>query len=134
MTLEERLVQHIKDTGLGVLINDEDAITELTRRAVHEALIQPRRVPRQFGGYEEKTSPLVDAARDIAQETVKRIMEAEIKRLMEDPETMKLVRSALAEAFPHAIQTAAQSFYQSVSQHAYIQATNKVMEHINGNR
>lgn len=101
MTLEERLVQHIKETGLGVLITDEDAITELTRRAVREALLQPKREQDRYGNYsQQKDSPVVEAARVIAKTAIEKVTAAEVERIVADPETMAAIRTAIIAHLP----------------------------------
>ena len=103
MTLEERVVQKIKSDTLMSLVGDEDAILELTRRAVREALYQPKRIPRSYGGFDEKDSMVVEAARDVAKAAVLKVAESEIERLVADPDFCKIVRDALAAALPDAL-------------------------------
>lgn len=101
MSLEERLVQHIKDVGLGALIDDEDAITELTRRAVDQALFQPIRVTDRYGRTEEtKDSLVVEAARGIARAALDKLVAEEVERVKADPQAMAAIRAAMAVALP----------------------------------
>jgi len=109
MTLEEKLVQHIKDIGLGALIEDEDAITELTRKAVDAALIQKRLVRDGSYSTKEIDSPVVEAARAIATEALKQIFDVRVKALFDDPATATALNEALASALPGALRDAMQS-------------------------
>lgn len=100
MTLEERVVQKIKDDTLMAVIGDEDAILELTKRALREALFQPRRNPDQgYGSSRELDSPVVEAAREAARNVAKSIAET----LLADEEVRVKVAEAVAKAVPAAI-------------------------------
>lgn len=100
MTLEEKLVQHIKEVGLGALITDEDAITELTRKAVEQALFQPRRVPNGSYHYIDKDAPVVEAARQVADGALAKIFDERIQALFDDPKSKDALDKAIAGAFP----------------------------------
>lgn len=113
MTLEERLVQHIKSTGLGALIDDEDAITELTRRAIREALTQPTRTMADYGRVVEADSPAVKAAREVATAAATMIVAAEVARMEATPEFMKAVREALLLCLPKVIEHKANEWMTS---------------------
>ena len=100
MTLEERVVQKIKDDTLMAVIGDEDAILELTKRALHEALFQPRRNPDQsYGSVRELDSPVVEAAREAARLLAKGIAST----LLADEDVKVKVGEAIAKAVPAAI-------------------------------
>lgn len=129
MTLEEKLVQHIKEVGLGALIQDEDAITELTRRAVTEALIQPRKLPNPNGyGYKEDDSPVVEAARAIAKQAVERVLEKEIVKLMEDPKIMLQIREAFALMAPKILEQKMYDLYDRMAIRNSLEATRLIQE------
>ena len=51
-----------------------------------EALYQPARLPRPYGGFDEKDSPVVDAARTIARETATRVVQEMISELAKNDE------------------------------------------------
>jgi len=106
MTLEEKLVQHIKDVGLGALITDEDAITELTRKAVESALLQPRRTKDGYQ-YNEKDSPVVESARAVADMALAKIFDERVAILFASPEALDCLNKAIAIAFPVALEKAA---------------------------
>ncbi len=114
MTLEEKVVQHIKSTSLMLLVNDEDALTDLARRAVKEALYQPRTV--NDGSYHTKTvdSPAVECAREVATAAYKKIMQDEVDKMMADPETIKTLRSAMMLMLPRVLEETIRGVYQSL--------------------
>jgi hypothetical protein len=114
MTLEEKLVQHIKEIGLGALIGDEDSITELTRRAITEALYQPLRVKEDYRTV-ERDSPVVAAARDIAKQAIAALVEEQVKKLAADPEAMRAIRESVVMFLPQAVREATQGLVQSLS-------------------
>lgn len=101
MTLEEKLVQHIKDDKLIMLLGDEDAITELTKRAVTAALFADRKDPNDRSIYNSRMipSPAVEAAKDVADKLAKAAVDA----IVSDDEIRKKFREAVADALPAAI-------------------------------
>lgn len=104
MTLEERIVQTLKDDSLLKLVGDEDAITELVTRAIREALFQPTRVPRQYGGgFEEKDSLVVSVARDVAKKYAEKLSGSIVDELLGDPKNKALLRSAIVDMLPAAL-------------------------------
>lgn len=102
MTLEERLVQHIKGTALMTLVGDEDALTELTKRAVHEALFASRRVQSSNGysTYDDK-SPAVKMAEEVVAKAYERIVEAEVVAMMADPKVRETLQRAIVMMVPN---------------------------------
>lgn len=124
MTLEEKLVQHIKDVGLGALIDDEDAITELTRKAVQQALITPRKERVNDWSSRDVPAPAVQAAEAIAKRAIEKIVDEEVERLKADPGTMKAVREAMALMWPKVIHDKMNGFYDYAIQNAAIEAGN----------
>ncbi len=103
MTLEERVVQTIKSDTLMALVGDEDAITELAKRAIHEALYQPQRTQ---GPYSTSThdSIAVAAARDVAKEAATKVMKEMVEALVADDAFRSSIRKALADIMPGVMQ------------------------------
>lgn len=130
MTVEERLVQKFKGDALATLVEDEDAITELARRAVHEALFKDREV--EGTGWQKRTipSPSVEAAKRIAEIACQRIIDAEVKKLTDDPKFIGFVRDALAAAFPLVLQSSVNMMISRVVEGAAIQSVQRVQEMI----
>jgi hypothetical protein len=127
MTVEERLVQKLKGEALLSLIEDEDALTELARRAVNEALFKDRLVER--GGYGQSdrySSPAVEAARAVAEKAADAIMQKEVKRLSDDPEFIKRVREAFALALPTIIDRIATSGIHAMLSSAQVSTINEI--------
>ena len=103
-SLEDKIVSTLKDDTLAKLVDDEGAITELVKRAIHEALFQPIRNPnRSYGSSEMLDSPVVAAARDVAQEYSKAIAKELVDELLADPENKQKVRSAIIALLPQAL-------------------------------
>lgn len=103
MTLEDKLVQNIKETQLGALIGDEDALAELTKRAVDEALFKTT-YKKEGSGFHEKivTVPplVVQVAREQAEKVTKTFLDQQFKEIMENPETMKAINDAIVTLLP----------------------------------
>lgn len=115
MSLEEKLVQHIKTTSLMLLVDDEDAITELTRRALSEAIIQPRRVStNSYGGYSEKDSPVIEAAREVATAALKKLMQDEVDKILADPTSVETLRKAMQLLLPKILEEKIANVYQGI--------------------
>jgi len=103
MTLEEKLVQNLKEEKLYALLGDEDALLELVRRALHEALFQPTRIPRQYGGWDDKDSVVVAAARQMAKDGCAKLVDEMIAQILADPHIKTVIKEAIAVAMPEAI-------------------------------
>lgn len=124
MTIEEILVQHIKNVGLGVLVQDEDNLTELVTRAIKEAIYQPIRVPKQYGGWEEKDSLLIDTARPVARALLEKTMKAELEKILAEPENLKVIRDAMMLALPTILMASMRAGYSEMMQNASGEAMN----------
>ncbi len=99
MNLEEKLVQLIKDNHLSSLIDDEDAMTDLVRRSIHEVLFKSTTIK---DGYNTKTqdSLVIEAARVHAKTLVGKIT----TELFDNEESRKLIRNLVIDMLPQAIQ------------------------------
>lgn len=102
MTLEERIVQQIKSDTVMSLVGDEDAITELVKRAIQEALFQPRRVPNSYSR-ESVDSPVVATARDVAVKVATKTAESMVKTILEDKATKEAILDGLLKNLPLAL-------------------------------
>lgn len=100
MTLEEKLVQNIKETTLGSLIGDEDAITELTKRALTEALFANRIRKGSYGDQISEPSPVITAAQELATKVLEAVFEEEYKKLFDDPEIRSAIQNAIVSLLP----------------------------------
>lgn len=103
MTLEEKLVQRLKNLELFQLVDDEDAILELTTRAVREATIQPRRELDHFGRVRETDSPVLVAARAHAEKVMEKIADKAMEDLFADPKAKKLLYEAMISLIPQVL-------------------------------
>lgn len=125
MTLEEKLVQTIKTTALASLVDDDDAITELTRRAVNEALYAERRNPDT--GWAARTmlpSPAVQAAEAAATRAANAIVAEMVDHLKVDPEFIKLCSDAFTKALSDAIRQGAYNAMVRAQEAAVAQSMN----------
>jgi predicted RNA-binding Zn ribbon-like protein len=95
MTIEAKIVDRIKKYGLHELVDDEDAIEALARKAVHEALMQPRESGDSWRR-QQKDSPVVAAAREIAAKAADALIAEQVEKLKADPEFAKMVLAAMA--------------------------------------
>lgn len=126
MSLEERLVQHIKTTGLNVLVDDEDAITELTRRAIQQALFAPRGTTTSWNGGREVQTLVVEAAKEIAQAALKKVMQEEVDALLAKPETRKTLRDAMLLSMLTETRNYGRMIYDNLLSDAAQQATDMI--------
>jgi len=101
MTIEEKVVQRIKDDSLALLIGDEDAIRTLAERAIEEAFFQPERVGDLSRPWEikEKDSPCIHAAREAA----KGIAEQVTQEIMNNPKLKARIAKMVIELLPATI-------------------------------
>jgi hypothetical protein len=99
MTLEQRIVQNLKDDTLMKLVGDEDAMTELVKRAVHEALFKSRTVRDGSYSTKEVDTPVVEAARA----TAARLAQAAVDEVLSSPENRRRVLDAIVDLLPAAI-------------------------------
>lgn len=99
MTLEERIVQTLKDDKLMALVGDEDAIRELVVRALREALFEERTV--RDGAYNTRREPsaVQKAAREAAEKLATEAAQKMIAEIMAD----QAVRAAIMEVLPSVI-------------------------------
>lgn len=102
MTLEERIVQQLKDDSLMKLVGDEDAITDLVHRALNEALYKPRRVyDRDLHREVETTTPAVNAAIEVINAAAEKLIDGAVEKLLEDEAFVDSVRKCFLASIPH---------------------------------
>jgi len=132
MTLEDKVVQHIKDVGMGVLIDDEDAILELVKRAVHAALIDPPQKRSTYGsGWENDGEAIaVKTAREIAKKAADRVTDELVEVLAKDDEFRKKILEAYVLAIPGAINDSARGLVIGIQDTAAQKAFFSVQEHV----
>ena len=109
MSVVEKLTQHIKDTGLSTLMDgDEDAINELSKQAIHEALFKERTINMGYGRSETKQSKLVEVATEKLEKYLDEMATNIVKQLMEDPVNREIVMAELVRLLPLALVKALQ--------------------------
>ena len=102
--VEQKIIAKIQDDALVQIIDDEGVLDELVRTAIHEAIMQPQRVQRTYGGWDAKDSPVVAAAREAATKAATRIAADMFEDLRGDWEFQKAVRHAMVMALPKIIE------------------------------
>lgn len=126
MTLEEKIVQKLKDETLFQLIGDEDAITDLVGRAIREALFKDH-VDRS--GYNSVTtpSPVMAAARKVAEQAAKEMIEKEVALLLEDEKLRGALLQAFIAAIPSAMENVMRNSFRQIADTANIDAQNNLL-------
>lgn len=105
MSLQEKIVQTLKDDTLGKLITDEDAILELVNIAIKEALfLKP--MPTSYGRYEGDQDSYVvkESKKYIAEHLSKRIQET-VENLFDKEVNRVALRNLVIDILPTAIMT-----------------------------
>lgn len=121
MTLEARIVQTLKDDHLMKLVGDEDAITDLVKRAITEALFQPRRISGGYGRIEETDSVAVSAARNIAEKAASKLAGDLITSVMEDAAFQERVKVAMLQAIPSVMMKGFDDSIRNAAQQAVLE-------------
>lgn len=135
MSLEERIVQRLKSDTLFSLVGDEDAITELTRRAIREALFKDREVVGARGyGTDKHPAPAVAAAFEVAKKAAESILADEVARLKADPTFAKMVRDALADSILKALDYTGGALVSNIVGQAIGATRSQIGEHIRSGR
>jgi hypothetical protein len=108
MTLEEKIVQHLKSEVLYSLVDDEESILTLVKRAIDEALFKP--VPVVVinnNGYGSpsysKDSLVVERARVIANEGIDLLIEKLTNEILNDNELKKVILQEFVKLMPIAV-------------------------------
>lgn len=103
MSIEDKLVQHMKSDTIGKLV-DEDALVELAKRAIHESLFKERIVDNgSYNGRKVVQSPVVQAANDVADKLCGDAAKEILAQLMNDDGVREAVLEAISIALPQAI-------------------------------
>lgn len=126
MTLEEKMVQTLKSNHLMKLVGDEDAITELVKRAINEALYQPRRIPQSYGRYDEKDSLVVELSRDVAREAAVAVSKEITDQLIEDEKFRATVKKAMMSCIPDIMMNAFDYNIKDLARQAAVETANEI--------
>lgn len=127
MTMEERLVQHIKDDKLMILMDDEIAVTQLVKKAINEALFTPQKTKNDYGRVtEEVPSPVVAAAQEIANTAIEKLVDEEVEKLKANKDAMQAIREAMALALPKVIEQRMSMAYDYISNDAATQVIERL--------
>lgn len=100
-TLEERITEKIRDESLLAILGDEDAITEMVRRSVHEALFSE--IPAQSRNEKPRPSPLVATAGELAKKLCDSHLTPMFDKMLEDPEIKQVIVNTMIRLLPEVI-------------------------------
>lgn len=135
MTLEEKVVQQIKDTKVAELIVDEEALTELVCRAVKAAVFEPQTVMGKdnWGSPQPtKIEPLViQEARNVVREQINKLADETIRGILEKPEVVAAVQEAITENMAAVLLKEMQNAAYSAMQNYAAYSFSKFKEQIN---
>ena len=136
MTLEEKLVQHIKKTKLMTLIDDEDSVAILVKRAITEALFQTTQVqePGWNGKWIESDSIVASLAKTLAKEACAVVIKEMLDEIMAREDVRDAIRNTLAAAFPVVIYSWTKTQMERFAEDILIEATNKLMNVVGVNQ
>lgn len=131
MSLEEKIVQKLKDETLFQMIGDEDSILELAKRALREALFQPTKVT-EGSGYNARTvskpSVVMQVAEDVAREAVQKAAREHIDALMKREDVQKLLREVTPSILVAVVAGNIQDSFTAYSMNAKHEAVEQVRD------
>jgi adenylate kinase family enzyme len=105
MSLEEKLVQRIKSDTLMAAIGDEDMLTELVRRALHEALFQERTISTGYPTKKEQ-SLVIKEAKEIAKNAITEVAKEMFDEIISKPEVRETINKAMPNMIIGALKSA----------------------------
>ena len=111
-----KLIQHVQREGFSWLTDDAEALKELARRAINQALITPIPIPgaSYYDQIKERPAPVVAAVQEIAEQVTKEVVAGEVARLKSDPEFLQKLQAAIIAHFPVAILAAVRTTMEEV--------------------
>lgn len=128
MSLEDRIVQVLKEDKLMSLVGDEDAIRKLVERALREALFEERTIP---GGnqYHPKKEPsaVVSAAREAAAKIATEMAEELIVEILEHPDMKKTITEVMPGLIVRALMNKAEVVWDQYRDQVVMEAQNRIM-------
>ena len=113
-TLIEKVKTRMREETFLMLLGDDEELDKVLRGVVHEALIQPQRVPNGPYNYTYRDSPVVEAVRDAAKGLAKTLVE----ELIADPAIKQQLLNALVLALPAAMRETWQDSYSRLLEDA----------------
>lgn len=131
MTLEERIVQKLKDDTLMSLVGDEDAILELAKRAINEALFKDRQRPDPNNSYRSlhDPSPVVTAAGNAADRVAEKVM-AEI---LDSAEVKTAIHEYIIKSLPNVLLVALRESLSGIASSEAYRATEELISTLRQN-
>ncbi len=101
MTLDQLVVQKIKNESLFALVGDEDFLAKLTKRAIDEALFSKGHAITLDG--KAPLPPVVDLAKEHIRRVLDDKVQIWVKEFMDRPDIDNLIRQVILAAFADTI-------------------------------
>ena len=100
--LEEKIIEKLKDGTIEKMIEDDQSLRELAKDAIKNALYKDNQIQDPNNEYKKIyiESPVVRAAREVANIAVTKLVDSLIKGLMEDKKFQQEIIRALVTALP----------------------------------
>jgi hypothetical protein len=102
MNMEEKLVQKLKESPWGDLI-DDDSLTDLVKSAIEKAFFQERKISHGSWNTKELPPLLVEVATEKFKEIIKEKTDKILQSIVETPEFHKCIMDAIVVAVPQKI-------------------------------
>lgn len=112
MSLEDRIVQELKEQSLFKLVGDEDAIRDLVKRAITESLYKDRVVGNGYNQTKRETI-VMETAREVAEKAAKELVGEMVEFLKTEKAFQGAVMVAVQAALPQAIENFARGIVQN---------------------
>lgn len=136
MSLEEKIVQRLKDDTLMMAVGDEDMLTDLVKRAVHESLFQRKRIKE--GGYNGKSydedSLVVQVAKEVIRPVCENVAKDMVTKVLESQEVKEAINEAMPRMIFDAMTNRAHTAVSNIADACSWDAQNKVLEAIKNNQ
>lgn len=125
MSLEDRIVQELKEQQLFKLVGDEDAIRDLVKRAITESLYKDRYIGDGYNKRQIETI-VMETARKVAEKTAQDLITEMAAALKTEKPFQDAVMAAVSAALPQAIQNFTRGIVQSSVENAHVAAMQAV--------
>lgn len=116
MSIEDKLVEFLKNQGMSVLVSDDMALTELATKAINDAVFKDRKVPNPNRGgwnspdYLTKPSIVMEAAQRTVEEATRQVMPTVVESLVRDEGFLATLRTAAMLSILGGIPSCVQDF------------------------
>lgn len=135
MSLEEKIVQRLKDDTLMMAVGDEDMLTDLVKRAINEALFQRQKVKEQGwnGRTYEKDSLVVEVAKEVVRPVCESIAKGMVEKVLLDADVKAAINDAMPRLIFDAMKLNAEAVVNRLVEQSSWEAQSRVLEAIKTN-